>query len=176
VNLAPAVPATAREIVFVSGGEIALPQSAPPQHVVVADLGHGVRILYGAPAPVGPGGGTAAVDGGHELLPLEVVDGVMAIGDYDRDGPPDVLVLGAEQTMLLRGIDDTASGLRFESVAFEGIPVFAAAAQAGYALGVPSCGYRCQHPGDAGSCRDGDPETVQAARGSLSLSLWWCRS
>ena len=130
VNLAPAVPATAREIVFVSGGEIALPQAPPPQHIVVADLGHGVRILYGAPAPAGPGGGTAAVDGGHELFPLEVVDGVMAIGDYDRDGQPDVLVLGAEQTVLLRGIDDTASGLRFESVAFEGIPVFAAAAQA----------------------------------------------
>ncbi len=125
VNLAPAAPATAREIGFDSAAPLALPQTPSPQHLVVADLGQGVRILYGASAA---GGAGAAANG--ELLALAAADGPMAVGDHDRDGQPDVLVMGAEQTVLLRGVDDSATGPRFEPVASEGIPSLAHAVHA----------------------------------------------
>jgi len=127
VNLAPATPATAQEIAFVSSATIALPSAPSPEHLVVADLGDGVRILYGTPAS---GVQAVATDGSDGLRALTTVDGPMAVGDHDRDGLPDVLVLGVDQTVLLRGTGDTTAGLRFEPAVFEGIPVLADAVQA----------------------------------------------
>jgi len=119
VNLAPAAPATAEAIAFVASDTVTLPEAPSPQHLAVADLGDGIRILYGGPA--------SGQGGGDELVALEAADGPIAVGDHDRDGQPDALVLGSEQTVLLRGTRDPAMGLRFEPVVFEGIPVLAGA-------------------------------------------------
>ena len=130
VNLAPATPATAHGIAFVGGSRNTLPRAPSPRHLAVVDLGQGLRILYGAAAPDDAGGVPAATSSRDELFPLETVDGPLAVGDYDRDGEPDVLVLGADQTALLRGTGTSAAGSRFAPARFDGIPVIAGAVHA----------------------------------------------
>lgn len=123
INLALAAPATAQEIAFAGSAPLVLPEAASPRHLAVADLGRGVQILYAAAARVD--GADTAIEGFGGLVPLAAEDGPMAVGDHDRDGQPDVLVLGGDQAVLLRGVDDPASGLRFEAAVFEGIPALA---------------------------------------------------
>ncbi len=126
-NLAPAIPTSAEGIAFVVGDEIALPVGLSPRHLLVADLGQGSEILHSTSASRGAAIGPGAVDG---VLALETVDGPIAVGDHDRDGQPDVLVLGAAQTVLLRGTGGAPGEARFEPVSFEGIPVLAGATHA----------------------------------------------
>jgi hypothetical protein len=121
VNLVSATPATAAGIEFQEGAALGIPTARAGGAPALADFGAGLRIVHR---------GVTATDAAGDVG-LGVSEGVLAVGDHDRDGTAEVLVLGPTASVLLRS-RDAAEGPAFEGVAVEGLPVVASASEAAW--------------------------------------------
>jgi len=120
VNLVAATPGTFDEIRFVAGTAIDAAGLESPHRLTVHDFGAGPLLVQtdsAATDSVGTGGD------GPVVLRLGSHDGPAAIGDHNRDGRADVVVLGRDETELLDQVVDDAGSPTFVRVAATGMPL-----------------------------------------------------